>query len=92
MLGSGTPQAGKWNATAEGTQEDVWAHRRSKVPLLERVRGGGADHHRNLFTTHTQTLRGKGTSGSGTGGKMPLAWAMGDQESPVWAKGNRELK
>ena len=30
------------------TQEKVWAHRRSKVPLLGRVKGG-VDHHRNLL-------------------------------------------
>ena len=40
--------AGEWNATAEGTQEKVWACRRSKAPLLGRVRGGWADGHRNL--------------------------------------------
>ena len=32
---------------AEGTLEEVSTHR-SKVPLLGRMRGGGADHHRNL--------------------------------------------
>ena len=35
---------------AEGTQEKVWACRRSKESSLGRVRGGGADHHRNLPT------------------------------------------
>ena len=37
-----------WNATANGTQEKVWACRGSKEPLLGRVRGGEVDHHRNL--------------------------------------------
>ena len=56
-LGSQTPQAREWNARVEGTREEVWTCRRSKVPLLGRVRGGGADNHRNLFPctyTHTQ--------------------------------------
>ena len=34
---------------AEGTQEKVKTHRRGKVPLLGRVRGGGVDHHRKLL-------------------------------------------
>ena len=38
-LGSGAPRAGEWSATAEGNWEEVWAHRRSKVPLLGRARG-----------------------------------------------------
>ena len=46
--GSGVLQAGEWNTTAEGTQEKVWAYRRSKAPLLGRARGGGEDCHRNL--------------------------------------------
>ena len=33
---------------AEGTGEKVWAHRRSKTPLLGRVRGRGAAGQRNL--------------------------------------------
>ena len=41
-------QAGEWNTVAEGTQEKIWAHRRSKVPLLGREGGGGVDLHRNL--------------------------------------------
>ena len=47
-LGSGATWAGEQKTTAEGTWEEVWAHRRSKVPLLGKVRGGGVDHHRNL--------------------------------------------
>ena len=65
-LWSGMPQAGEWNATAEGTQEEVWACRRNKVPLLGRARGGGVDSHRNL-PEHAQAFRGQGTSGSGYG-------------------------
>ena len=33
--------AGEWNTMAEGTWEEVWAHRTTKVPLLGRARGGG---------------------------------------------------
>ena len=57
-LGRCAPWAGKQNATAKGTLEEIWSHRRSKVPLLWRARGGGADHHRNLFPcTHTGSQR-----------------------------------
>jgi len=35
--------AGEWNAKPERTQEKVCALRRSNVPLLGRVREGGAD-------------------------------------------------
>ena len=31
------------------TWEEVWACRRSKVPLLGRARGRGVDHHKNLL-------------------------------------------
>ena len=48
-LGGGVPWAGEWNATAEGTWEEIWALRRSKGPLSARARGGGVDHQRNLF-------------------------------------------
>ena len=48
----------KWNATANGTQEEVWACRKSKMPLLGRVRGGGVDYHRNVFPcAHTDSQR-----------------------------------
>ena len=47
-LRTGVLWAREWNAMAEGTWEEVWADRRSEVPLLGRVRGGGADRHRNL--------------------------------------------
>ena len=63
-LESGELRAEEWNDTAEGTQEEVWACRRSKLPLLGRVRGGGMDHHRNP-PVHAQALRGLGTSGAG---------------------------
>ena len=63
-LGHGVPWAGEQNATSKGTQEEVWACRRRKVPLLGRVRVGGADRHRNL-PPHAQALRGQGASGAG---------------------------
>ena len=47
-LGSCVPRDGEQSTTAKRTWEKVWAHRRSKAPLLGRVRGGGADYHRNL--------------------------------------------
>ena len=48
-LGSHAPRVGEQSATAEGTQEEVWAHRISKPPLFGRARGGKADRHRNIF-------------------------------------------
>ena len=38
----------EWSTTAGGNQEEAWTWRRSKVPLLVRVRWGGADNHRNI--------------------------------------------
>ena len=63
-LKSDVPWGEEWNATAKGIQEDVWACRRRKMPLLGRVRGGGVDGHRNL-PVHTQVLRGWGACGAG---------------------------
>ena len=40
-LGGGVPRAEEQSAIAEGTWEEVWASRRSKVPLLGRARKGG---------------------------------------------------
>ena len=48
-LGSDVTQAEEWSATAKGTQEEFWAHRRSTAPLLGRTRGRRADHHRDTF-------------------------------------------
>ena len=57
-LESSAPWDGERNATAEETWEEVWAHRRSKVPLLGMARGGGADHPGNLFPcTHVDSQR-----------------------------------
>ena len=65
-LGSSVPPAGEQNATAKGTREEVWAHRRSKVPFLGMTRGGGVDHHGNI-PAHVWILRGRVTSGTGYG-------------------------
>lgn len=44
-----SPLAGEESTRAEGTQEEVWAHRRSKAALLGRARWVRVDHHRNIF-------------------------------------------
>ena len=49
------------------------------MPFLGRARGGGADHHRNL-PAHAALIQA-------TGGKKPLAWAMGYWELLVQATG-----
>ena len=59
---------------AEGTQE-VWAHRRSMVPLLGRARGGGADH---IGISLRPNSEGGAPLVQATGGEKPLAQAMGD--------------
>ena len=38
------------NTTADRTQEEVRTHRRSQALFLGKVRGGGEDCHRNLFS------------------------------------------
>ena len=54
-LGSGVPRAEEWNTTAEGTQEEVWACRRSKASfIVGRLRGGEVDCHR--ISLHTLGL------------------------------------
>ena len=65
-LRSNELQPGEWKATAAGTLEEIWAHSRSKEPLLVRARAGGVDLHRNL-PAYTQAVRGQGTSGAGLG-------------------------
>ena len=96
-------QAGEWNTTAEGTQEKFWAHRRNKVLLLERARGGGADRHRNLPVCSSVSMLSEGEAplGQATGSNKPLAQPTGDRvllvqaagvwEPLVWAKGIRGL-
>ena len=72
---------GEWNAMAEGTQEKVWACRRSKESSLGRVRGGGADHHRNLYTSVHRLSQGRKALAQAIVGKKPLAKATGDYTS-----------
>ena len=79
--------AGEWNAMAEGTWEKIWACRRSKVPLLGRVRGGGTDHHRNLPMNAHRLSEGGEAFAQATGGEKPLAQATGDWVLLVQAAG-----
>ena len=88
------PWAGKQNATAKGTQEEVWAFRRSKAPLLGRARGGGADRHRNLFPCARMDFQRAGCLWLRlrvAGGKRPLSGAMCGQAPLVWASGSGGL-
>ena len=93
-------QAGEWNATAEGTWEKVWAHRRSKAPLLGRARGGGGTTTR--ISLHTRGLSEGGAPPAqamgvekplahATGDRALLVWTMGIWAPLVWAKGSRGL-
>ena len=77
-LGSSAPQAGEQSTTAEGTQEEVWTHRRSKAPLLGRARGGRTECNRNIFLC----MHGLLDDGA-LGREMPLEWATGDNSSCV---------
>ena len=83
------------------TREKFWAHRRNEVPLLGRVRGGGADLYRNL-PAHAHKLSEDGAPlVQATGSKKPLAQATGHWALLVqlrlsegwallvWAKGSR---
>ena len=69
------------------------SHRRSKAPLLGRVRGGGAGRHRNLQRMRARALRGWGVSGIGCGRhrEKSLGLAMGEQRLLVQAQGARKL-
>ena len=71
------PWAEEGKAMAEGTQEKFQTGRRGKAPLLERVKGGGADHHRKLSTpeqVHACGLRGQGGSVQDMGSEKTLAY------------------
>ena len=74
-LGSSEARAREWSDIAEGNWEEVWTHRRSNVPLLERARREGADCHRNVFTTHGLS------EGGAMGSEAPLGWATGGATS-----------
>ena len=76
------------HALGSRTWEEAWAHRRSKVPLLERARGRGVDCHRNL-PAYAGSEAGAPLA-QAIGGKRPLAQAMGDQALLVQATGGQE--
>ena len=94
------PWAGEQNTTAEGTQEEVWCQRRSKVKLLGRARGGGEDCHRNLLHTSGPSegraplaqAVGVGEGHLATGDSVPLMQATGGQAPLVWAQGSGKLR
>ena len=52
-LGRGVPQAGEQSTRAK---EEGWSRKRSKSPLFGRVKGRGADRHRNFLSLHTHRL------------------------------------
>ena len=59
------PWVGEQCDMGRGNLKKVLACRRSKVPLLERARGGGADQHRNRAVNVWALSRG--ASGAGYG-------------------------
>ena len=74
-VGGSTPQAEEGNAMAEGTWEKVGTHRRSKAPLLGRVRGSGADCNRKLpAPEHAPSALGLSE------GRVALVQAMGSKK------------
>ena len=85
---------------AEGTGEEVWACRRSKVPLFAKARAERADCQRNL-PAHERLSEGRLPLGKATGSEKALAEAIGDQVllvsttggwAPlVWAEGSEGL-
>ena len=48
------------SATAQGAWKGAWTHRRSKLTLLWRARGGGVRQPQGYFYLHTHTLLGGG--------------------------------
>ena len=89
-LRTGVLQAGVLNIMAQGTQEKVWAHRRSKTPFWGKARRGGVECHRNLPELSeggaplVQAMGGKKPLAQAMGNQVPLVWAMGSQATPVW--------
>ena len=79
-LRSNVPSAGEWNSTAEGSREEVWACRRSKPPLLERVRTGRREKQTTIgISLHVLRLsESRAPLVQGEGSEKPLAWATGD--------------
>ena len=68
-------------------------HRRSKAPLLGRVRGGGAGRRRNLLRMRAPALRGWGVSGIGCRGRREKSFSLatGEQGLLVQAPGAGNL-
>ena len=62
------PHAEELNAVAEGVPEEAWAHKRRKVPLLEKVRGGGEGSPQEYIFLPMHGF---------LDGRVPLAWATG---------------
>ena len=103
-LGARQQCATVWGAEchSQGNREEVWAHRKSKAPLLVRARGQGADHHRNLFPcphTGSQSVGclwhrlwvARGHLLRLWGDQVPIGWATGGWAPLVWAKGSGGL-
>jgi len=80
------PRAGEWDATPEGTREEVWAHRRGKAPLMGRGEEKGRRHRKLPVHAHVGTPLAQAL-----GSKEALAWATGGWAPPAWAKGNGGL-
>ena len=106
-LRSAVPWAGEQCATGWGVEHQGRGNpgegldgRRSKVPLLGRVRGGGADCHRNLPVLGlsesgvplVQTTGGKKQLARATGDWALLGQAMSGRAPLVWAKGSGGAK
>ena len=74
---------------AEGTWEEVWAHRRSKALLLGRARAGREDCHSNL-PVHTELSEGGTPLAQAMDGEKLLAQATGNWQflSGLWVAGH----
>ena len=64
---------------AEGTWEKVQTHRRGKVTLLGRVRGGGADCHRKLLASECAHACGISE------GREALVQATSSEKTPAYS-------
>ena len=81
-LGSSVPWTGVQNAISKGTQEEVWARRRGKMPLLGRE--GPIQEYLSLCMCRLS--EGKVPLVQPTGDQVPLVQATGGQEPLVWAR------